>query len=101
MSNTGLYRVNRIKSKNVKKGYRFAYQLTNELLHADIRRMDLLDLKQEVMNRGLLWGIVEMDNAIATANEEAIDVRELEGRYGEKMTYAKQLQMEMRNQKKK
>ena len=84
MNNTGFFRVSKVKS-NTKNGFRFTYQVTNELIQMDIRRVNLLDLKNEVESKGLLWGIVEMNKAIAIANENGISIADLEGRYGLKM----------------
>lgn len=84
-SNTGLFRTNKVKSKGMKKGYRYAYQINNELVHVDIRKANILDLKKAVLEKGLLWGITDMEKAIMTANENEINVVELEGRYGLKM----------------
>lgn len=84
-SNTGLFRVNKINCKPCKKGYRYAYQMKNELVEVDIRKTNIIDLKKEVTRRGLLWGITEMNKAILTANENGISVKRLQGKYGLKM----------------
>ena len=81
-SNTGFFRVSKIKEPSVLQGYRYAYQMKNELLKMDIRSVSILDLKKKVEQRGLLWGIVEMNKAIHTANENHVGIEELVGRYG-------------------
>lgn len=53
-SNTGLFRVNKIKCKECKQGYRYVYQIKNELVHKDIRKSNIMDLKQAVIEAELL-----------------------------------------------
>ena len=84
-SNTGLFRVNKVKTKGMKKGYRYAYQMNNELVKVDIRRKNIMDLKKEVLERGLLWGITDLEKAKQTAIENETNIYALEGRYGLKM----------------
>ena len=96
MNNTGFFRVSKVKS-NTKNGFRFTYQVTNELIQMDIRRVNLLDLKNEVESKGLLWGIVEMNKALAIANENEIDISDLEGRYGLKMNSENEIEMKSEN----
>lgn len=81
-SNTGLFRVNKVKTKGMKKGYRYAYQINNELVHADIRKANILDLKKAVLEKGLLWGITDLEKATYTAIENEVTLPELRGRYG-------------------
>lgn len=81
-SNTGLFRTNKVKTKGMKKGYRYAYQINNELVHADIRKANILDLKKAVLEKGLLWGITDLEKATYTAIENGITINELAGRYG-------------------
>ena len=81
-SNTGLFRVNKIKCKECKKGYRYSYQMKTELLKIDIRKTNILDLKQAVLEAGLLWGITDIEKATYTAIENGITINELAGRYG-------------------
>ena len=81
-SNTGLFRVNKIKCKECKKGYRYSYQMKTELLKIDIRKTNILDLKQAVLEAGLLWGITDIEKATYTAIENEVTLPELRGRYG-------------------
>ena len=97
MNNTGLFRVSKVKS-NTKNGFRFKYQVTNELVKIDIRKVNLLDLKMEVENRGLLWGIVEIEKVICIANELGINPVDLEGEYGLKMKSENGFQNENENE---
>ena len=59
--------------------------MKNELLNVDIRKSNLMDLKNEVEKQGLLWGITDLEKALNTANENELHVYDLEGRYGLKM----------------
>ena len=81
-SNTGLFRTNKVKSKNMKKGYRYAYQINNELVHVDIRKAHIMDLKKAVLEKGLLWGITDLEKAKQTAIENETNIYALAGRYG-------------------
>ena len=81
-NNTGLFRVSRIKNGNLKKGFRYSYQIHNDLVDMDIRRTDIMDLKRVVLERGLLWGITDLEKAKQTAIENETNIYALTGRYG-------------------
>lgn len=82
MNNTGLFRVHKTYYK---KEPLFIYAIRNELVHDKITSKNLLKLKNEVENKGYLWGITEMDKAISIANETELQIEDLQGKYGLKM----------------
>jgi len=84
-SKTGFFRVCKVKNSHLTKGFRYAYQMKNELINTDIRSTSILKLKEKVVEAGLLWGITDMERAIQTANENETPITQLEGRYGLKM----------------
>lgn len=84
-NNTGFFRVSKTKCKRCKSGYRYAYQINNDLVHADIRKTTLVALKKSVIEKRFLWGITDMEKAINTANETDEPLCKLEGKYGKKL----------------
>lgn len=52
---TGLYRVTRVKDDTCLEGYRWVYGYKENDKRIEISRTDLLDLKKEVIKRGLEW----------------------------------------------
>ena len=56
--------------------------MKTELLKIDIRKTNILDLKQAVEKAGLLWGITDIEKTTYTAIENGITINELAGRYG-------------------
>lgn len=51
-----------------------------------IRNRNILELKINVLEAGLLWGITDMDAAEKLAKKEKITVEELQGKYGEQVS---------------
>ena len=79
---TGFFRT--IKVKKNKKEY-YKYHVRNKLLHKEFTSKTLLDLKRKVIEYGLLWGIVNIEEAQQTANENNEKLKDLQGRYGEQI----------------
>ena len=77
ITNTGLYRVTKVKNYTGSKPYRFAYQIRTDLFKADIRSTNILKLKEKVTKAGLIWCITDKDLAIITANEEGVNPMDL------------------------
>lgn len=70
---TGFYRVRKEKDKTCKQGYLWTYEYYDEnQKHKRIRRTDLFKLKQAVIDRGFVWQILDLDNAINTIKSIAI-----------------------------
>ena len=89
-NNTGFYRVTKTKysyktSKGTITKYRWKYQVNNELIKTEITSTDLLKLKIKVLDAHLNWGIINLEQATKTANEEGYNIKDLEGEYGEKV----------------
>ncbi|WP_295721508.1 hypothetical protein [uncultured Methanobrevibacter sp.] len=81
---TGLYRVYKIDYFE-DKPIRWSYRVHNKLVKKEIYDKDLLNLKKRVLDAGFLWGIVDVENALKTADEMGCNIKELEGRYGVKI----------------
>lgn len=80
MGNTGFYRV--IKHHHTDGDY-YRYQIRNKLVHKEISRTDILELKQEVEKQGFLWGIIDIEKA--NQNKQIYNLKTLEGKYGLKI----------------
>ncbi len=80
---TGLYRVYKIDYEE-NKPVRWSYRIHNKLVKKEIYDKDLLNLKKRVSDAGFLWGIVDLESALKTADEVGCDIELLEGRYGVK-----------------
>lgn len=74
---TGFYRVFEIERNGQKY---FRYQIRNKLINKEITRKDIYELKQAVEKAGLLWGIINLDDAIK--NKDKYDIHYLQGKYG-------------------
>lgn len=81
---TGLYRVYKIDYFE-DKPIRWSYRVHNKLVKKEIYDKDLLNLKKRVLEAGFLWGIVDLKNALKTAEEIGCNIKELEGKYGIKI----------------
>lgn len=80
MSNTGFYRVF-IKKKNKKKYY--VYQIRNKIINKDIVRKDIYELKKAVNQAGLLWGVIDIQQA--KQHSQGYDMKMLQGKYGKQI----------------
>ena len=80
---TGLYNVSHITINN-KYNY-YEYKVRNRLTNTVIREKNPLILKMKVLEAGLLWGIVDIDDAIKVAKKHHIEVGLLQGRYGKQV----------------
>lgn len=74
---TGFYRVQLINRDN--RQY-FKYQIRNKILRKEIIRKDIYELKQAVEECGLLWGIVNLQEAQEHKGRHSLKV--LQGKYG-------------------
>lgn len=81
---TGLYRVYAIMRE--KKVSHYEYRVKNKLVDEVIRNRNILELKINVLEAGLLWGITDIDAAEKLAKKEKITVEELQGKYGEQVS---------------
>lgn len=57
---SGFYNVSKVTDEEAAPGYVWAYHYDN---HKNIRRVDLEDLKKEVLSRGLHWEVLDDENA--------------------------------------
>ena len=80
MSQTGFYRTT-IHRKSNKEYYK--YIIKNKLIHKEITRKDIMDLKREVEKQGFLWGITDLEKA--EQNSGNYKLKALQGKYGEKV----------------
>lgn len=77
MSETGFYRVFKTK----KDGHTYLrYKIRNKLIHKEITRRDIYELKEAVEEAGLLWGIIDLSKA--NKNKGKYNIKALQGRYG-------------------
>lgn len=74
---TGFFRVTIAKRNDNKY---FKYQIRNRLIHKEIIRKDILELKTQVEDCGFLWGIV--DKTKAEQNSGKYKLKALQGNYG-------------------
>ena len=75
---TGLYHVSKIKNYQGKKhSHRYVYRIKNELFDVGIYAVDILKLKQRVIEAGFVWAIVDKDLALETANEAGVNPMDL------------------------
>ena len=77
---TGFYRVSIVNNNN---GQYYQYQIRNKLVKKEIIRKDIYELKEEVENAGLLWGIIDID--IADKHKGQYRLKTLQGQYGKKI----------------
>ena len=84
MVSTGLYRVYAIMRG--KKVSHYEYKVKNKLVDKVIRNRNILELKINVLESGLLWGITDIDVAEKLAKKEKITVEELQGKYGKQVS---------------
>lgn len=84
MVSTGLYRVYAIMRG--KKVSHYEYRVKNKLVDKVIRNRNILELKINVLESGLLWGITDIDVAEKLAKKEKITVEELQGKYGKQVS---------------
>lgn len=74
---TGFYRV----FETYRDGQRyFRYQIRNKLVKKEITRKDIYELKQAVEEAGLLWGIINLNEADKNKGKYNLEI--LQGRYG-------------------
>ena len=72
---TGFFRVTQRNHKSCKQGFMWTYQYYDEKRTAQksIGSVNLLKLKQKVLDKGLEWLIINEDNARATCDEFGYD----------------------------
>ena len=80
MNQSGFFRVSIAKRKNNKY---FKYQIRNELIHKEIIKKDIYELKQIVEEYGFLWGIIDLKKA--KDNKQKYNLKALQGRYGKQI----------------
>ena len=80
MSKTGFYRTTIQKRYN--KQY-YKYIIKNQLIHKEITRKDIMDLKKEVEKQGFLWGITDLKKSEEHSGNYKL--KALQGKYGEKV----------------
>ena len=80
MNESGFYRV--LIVHNGGQTY-YRYQIRNKLLHKEITRKDIYKLKQAVEEKGLLWGITDLEKAEKNSGKYKLKV--LQGKYGLKV----------------
>lgn len=80
MSQTGFYRVSVI-TKNKQKYFR--YKVKNKLIHKEITRKDIYELKKQVDKARLLWGITNIQQA--KQHSQGYDIKILQGKYGKQI----------------
>ena len=73
----GLYRVSKIKCKECKYGSRFVYKFLNENKRVQISSVDLLELKQKVIDKQEDWLVVNKDKAKITAESVGLTLEDL------------------------
>lgn len=82
MNNTGFYNVSRVKTGNKKKHkMMWQYQVKNKLVQDKIVEPSLQLLKLRVLERGYLWGVIDIEQAEKSAKKSNIDLKYLFGRY--------------------
>lgn len=74
---TGYYRVSKDKNNKYSGGYIWQYRYQENNKKKKIRRVDLNDLKEEVLARGLKWKIIDEEQARISdiENEEVFCIR--------------------------
>ena len=73
INGTGFYRVTKQKSKGTKKGYRYFYRMQKDLIKIVIANVDLLKLKEKVLQNGLYWVIEDKEKALQTCINENVN----------------------------
>lgn len=88
-NSSGFYHVYMVKVKNKsnKKGYKimWEYSIKDNLIKDKIRANNLQILKIKVLDKGYLWGIVDVEKAKKSATKCNNDIKLLVGRYGEQL----------------
>lgn len=80
-NSTGFFRVTQRNDNSCKQGFMWTYQYYEEKRKAQkaIRSVNLLKLKQKVIERGFDWIIIDETNAKSTCDEFGYDYAELIG----------------------
>ena len=82
-NNSGFYNVSRIKTKNKKKHkLMWQYQINNRMIKDVIKAPSLQLLKIRVLDKGYLWGIIDLEKAEKSAKQSNVHIKYLVGKYG-------------------
>ena len=85
-NNSGFYNVSRIKTKNKKKHkLMWKYSINNKMIKDTITAPNLQLLKIRVLDKGYLWGIVDLEQAEKSAKQCNVNIKYLVGKYGEQL----------------
>lgn len=86
MNNSGFYHVSRITTKNKKRHKKmWQYQIKNQVVQDKITAPTLQLLKIRVLEKGYLWGIIDIEQAKKSAKQSNVDIKYLVGKYGEQL----------------
>ena len=85
-NNSGFYNVSRVKTKNKKKHkLMWQYRIHNKIIKDKITAPSLQLLKIRVLDKGYLWGIVDLEKAKKSAKQSNVDLKYLVGKYGKQL----------------
>ena len=74
---SGYYRVNKLKNSNCKQGIIWGYRYSDNGTRKRIHNINLKTLKENVLEKGLCWEVLDEDKAKATCDEYGYDFEEL------------------------
>lgn len=66
---SGFYKVQKVKCKDCKQGFTWAYRIATSNGEHRITRTDILRLKKDVKDMGLDWFVIDEKRALKTAKE--------------------------------
>ena len=74
---TGFFRVNKHFKKDCAQGFYWEYQYYDENKYKSFCSVNLLKLKQKVIQNGLEWLVLDLDNALKTIEENNLELEVL------------------------
>ena len=74
---TGFYSVKKVLSPNYKQGFCYTYIYYKDDKYRQYSSVDILKLKQKVLDNNMLWKVVDKQKALDIANFHDIDIEVL------------------------